>query len=110
VPVDRFDELAQRIAKRAMEDQAAGRPVRSDDLDPETVARRLQIAQTKLWPVVDHAGERGELVEVDAMGTPEEICETVQPLIAPEVGELRRHGGGANHEPRSPVMVRLSPQ
>jgi adenylate kinase len=112
VPVDRFDELAARIAGRAQAELAAGREARTDDLDPEAVEERLRLAQSKLSPVVDHFGERGELVEIDALGTPQEICDKVRSLVlglVPQVQNPQQFGGSVDHDTRS-FMVRLSAQ
>lgn len=112
VPADQFDELAERIAGRAQAEIDAGRDARSDDLDPQAVEKRLRIAQATLAPVVDHFGERGELVEIDAMDTPHEICAKVRLLVLgalPEVEQSQRSGGGMHHEPQS-FSMKLSPQ
>lgn len=74
VPPERFDELAHRIARRAVEDRKAGKKARPDDENPETVATRLANARGELLPVVDHFGERGELFTVDAMQDPMAIA------------------------------------
>jgi hypothetical protein len=82
-----------RIAGRAQEELDAGREARPDDLDPEAVEQRLRIAQSELSPVVDHFGERGELAEIDAMGTPDEICAQVRALVLGVVPQVERPSG-----------------
>lgn len=86
VPAEHFAVLAERMARRAMEDEAAGRPVRSDDKNPEAVENRLRIAKDTLGDIVGHFERRGELITVNALGDPREICAQVHGRLMDLIG------------------------
>ena len=62
-----------RIKKRARQDKEAGRPVRDDDLDEATIQQRLDTYHSQTATVLDYYKEQGNLVELDASKTAEEI-------------------------------------
>jgi adenylate kinase len=70
-----FELLFQRLAGRAA---AEGR---KDD-NPETVRERLRVYEAQTAPVVEHYRELGELVEVDGVGSMDEV-------FAPILGAVR---------------------
>jgi adenylate kinase len=63
--VDR-DELVARLINRASEQG------RSDDT-PETISRRMYVYQQQTAPVLDYYGSSGRVVEIDGLGTPDEV-------------------------------------
>lgn len=86
VPTEHFAVLAERMARRAAEDEAAGRPVRADDKNPEAVENRLRIAKDTLGDIVAHFEQRGELITVNALGDPREICAAVHERLMDLIG------------------------
>jgi adenylate kinase len=54
---------------------------REDDTE-ETVKERLRVYEENTAPVVQHYREEGVLVEVDGEGTPDEVFERVQAVVA----------------------------
>ncbi len=68
------DELARRMLERA---KIEGR---ADDT-PETIAQRMEVYREQTSPLLDYYRQRGKLVTIDGMGTPDEvfgrICEVV---------------------------------
>ena len=63
--VDR-DELVARLINRASEQG------RSDDT-PETISRRMDVYQQQTAPVLDYYRSSGRVVEIDGLGTPDEV-------------------------------------
>lgn len=60
------DEVVDRLRKRA---QIEGR---ADD-DPETVRHRIEVYRQTTKPVIDHYRQRGLVIDVDAVGSLEEV-------------------------------------
>jgi adenylate kinase len=54
-------------------DECGGELVQRDDDTEDTVRERLRVYAENTEPVVEHYRERGELVEVDGEGTPDEV-------------------------------------
>jgi len=54
---------------------------REDDTE-ETVTERLRVYEENTAPVVQHYRDEGVLVEVDGEGTPDEVFERVQAVVA----------------------------
>lgn len=67
--------IVERLAKRAAEEG------RSDD-DPETVRNRLAVYREQTAPVGDYYRDRERLVEVDGVGTIEEVSERIMGVLA----------------------------
>ncbi len=86
VPTKDFAVLADRMARRAAEDLAAGRPVRADDKNPEAVENRLRIAKDMLGDIVAHFEQRGELITINALSNPDEICAQVHERLMDLIG------------------------
>jgi adenylate kinase len=68
------DELVRRMVGRGV---AEGRP---DDTE-DTIRRRLAVYDAQTSPLLDFYRERGILVEVDGMGTPDEVTERIRSQI-----------------------------
>jgi adenylate kinase len=62
-------------------DACGGDLVQRDDDTEETVRERLRVYRENTAPVVDHYRERGDLVEVDGQGTPDEVFDAVVAAI-----------------------------
>lgn len=77
VPVE---EIVSRIEGRAKKAAEAGLPKRADD-DPEIVRERLRIYNETCAPLLDFYGKKGLLVNVTAMGAPQEVFETTLSLL-----------------------------
>lgn len=60
------DELVKRLINRASEQG------RSDDT-PETISRRMDVYQQQTAPVLDYYRSSGRIVEIDGLGTPDEV-------------------------------------
>lgn len=71
--VDR-DELVKRLLIRASEQG------RSDDT-PETIERRMNVYQEQTLPVLDHYRSSGRIVEIDGMGTPDDVFERLYSAV-----------------------------
>jgi adenylate kinase len=62
-------------------DECGGELVQRDDDTEETVRERLRVFHENTEPVVEHYRERGELVEVDGEGTPDEVFAAIADAI-----------------------------
>ena len=58
-------------------DDCGGELVQRDDDTEETVRERLRVYRENTEPVVEHYRERGELVEIDGEGTPDEVFDAI---------------------------------
>jgi adenylate kinase len=63
-------------------DYCGGELVQREDDRPESVRVRMEAYQQSTAPLTDHFRRQGLLIEVDAHGTPEEICERTLKLLA----------------------------
>jgi adenylate kinase len=63
-------------------DDCGGDLYQRDDDTEETVKERLRVYEENTAPVVQHYREEGVLVEVDGEGTPDEVFERVQAVVA----------------------------
>ena len=54
-------------------DDCGGELVQRDDDSEDTVRERLRVYRENTEPVVEHYRERGELVEIDGEGTPDDV-------------------------------------
>jgi adenylate kinase len=57
------------------------RLVQRDDDTEETVRERLRVYRENTRPVVEHYRERGELVEIDGEGTPDEVFTEIRAVV-----------------------------
>jgi adenylate kinase len=62
-------------------DECGGELVQRDDDTEETVRERLRVYSENTEPVVEHYRERGELVEVDGEGTPDEVFAAIADVV-----------------------------
>ena len=68
------DVIVERLLKRAeLED-------RSDD-NAETIRNRMRVYKERTSPLVKHYSKKGVLVEVDGMGTMDEVASRVQGVL-----------------------------
>ena len=77
------DELHRRLAERARTED------RPDDDDAEATSRRIDSYLRDTRPLVDYYLRRGLLVQVDAMGSVEQVTERIAGELAARV---REHG------------------
>jgi adenylate kinase len=56
-------------------DVCGGRVVQRADDTEDAINRRLDLYETQTWPLIDFYRQRGELVQVDGVGTPDEVLE-----------------------------------
>jgi adenylate kinase len=75
------DELHRRLAERA---KVQGR---SEDDDADAIRRRIESYLTDTRPLADYYLRRGLLVEVDAMGSVEQVTERIADGLAARVRE-----------------------
>jgi adenylate kinase len=68
------DELLARLAGRAREEG------RSDDTE-QTVRHRLEVFQSRTYPLLDYYRRRGILVRIDAVGPVDAITERITALL-----------------------------
>jgi adenylate kinase len=68
--------LVGRIAKRAEETKAAGKPVRKDD-DPAVFPERLREYYKKTAPLIGYYYAKGQLKQVDGMASIDDVTEQI---------------------------------
>lgn len=72
--------LVGRIAKRAEETRAAGKPVRKDD-DPSVFPERLREYYKKTAPLVGYYYAKGLLRQVDGMADMDSVTESIESIL-----------------------------
>jgi adenylate kinase len=65
-------------------DECGGELVQRDDDTEDTVRERLRVYRENTEPVVEHYRERGELVEIDGEGTPDEVFDEIADAVEDE--------------------------
>jgi adenylate kinase len=73
-------ELLKRLLGRS---QMEGRP----DDTPRTIAHRMQVYESQTLPLTDYYQRRGQLVVLDAMGTPDDVFARVRRSIQERLPE-----------------------
>lgn len=74
------NELIARIAKRAEEARAAGKPVRKDD-DPAVVPERLREYYKKTAALVGYYYAKGMLTQLDGMAGIDQVTEQIEATL-----------------------------
>jgi adenylate kinase len=72
--------LVGRIAKRAEETKAAGKPVRKDD-DPAVFPERLREYYKKTAPLVGYYYAKGLLKQLDGMASIDDVTEAIEAVL-----------------------------
>ena len=72
--------LVGRIAKRAEETKAAGKPVRKDD-DPAVFPERLREYYKKTAPLIGYYYAKGLLKQVDGMADVDDVTRQIGDLL-----------------------------
>jgi adenylate kinase len=72
--------LVGRIAKRAEETRAAGKPVRKDD-DPAVFPERLREYYKKTAPLIGYYYAKGLLMQLDGMASIDEVTKEIEALL-----------------------------
>jgi adenylate kinase len=72
--------LVGRIAKRAEETKAAGKPVRKDD-DPAVFPERLREYYKKTAPLIGYYYAKGQLRQVDGMADIDSVTQQIDHLL-----------------------------
>jgi adenylate kinase len=72
--------LVERIAKRAEETKAAGKPIRKDD-DPAVVPERLREYYKKTAPLIGYYYAKGLLKQVDGMAGIDAVTGQVEKIL-----------------------------
>ncbi len=72
--------LVGRIAKRAEETKAAGKPVRKDD-DPAVFPERLREYYKKTAPLIGYYYAKGQLRQVDGMADIDSVTQQIDDLL-----------------------------
>ncbi len=62
-------------------DECGGELVQRDDDTEETVRERLRVFEENTAPVIEFYDERGDLVEVDGVGSPDEVWERLESAV-----------------------------
>lgn len=62
-------------------DECGGSLVQREDDTEQTVRERLRVYREETDPVVEHYRERGQVIEVDGEGTPEEVFERIREAL-----------------------------
>ena len=65
-------------------DECGGELIHREDDTEETARERLQVFYDNTEPVVEHYRERGELVEIDGEGTPDEVFDDIVDAVDDE--------------------------
>lgn len=73
-------ELVARIAKRAEETRAAGKPVRADD-DPAKVPVRLREYYRNTAPLTGYYYAKGLLVQLDGMADIDSVTDAIEDVL-----------------------------
>ena len=73
--------LVGRIAKRAEETKAAGKPVRKDD-DPDVFPERLREYYKKTAPLIGYYYAKGLLEQVDGMADIDSVTKEIEAVLA----------------------------
>ncbi|AUV82698.1 adenylate kinase [Salinigranum rubrum] len=71
-------------AEEGVCDACGGELVQRDDDSEDTVRERLRVYYENTEPVVEHYRERGELVEIDGEGTPDEVFDEIVDAVDDE--------------------------
>jgi adenylate kinase len=71
-------------AEEGVCDACGGELVQRDDDSEDTVRERLRVYSENTEPVVEHYRERGELVEIDGEGTPDEVFDDIVDAVDDE--------------------------
>jgi adenylate kinase len=77
--------LVGRIAKRAEETKAAGKPVRKDD-DPAVFPERLREYYKKTAPLIGYYYAKGQLKQVDGMAEIDSVTAEVEKILGAAKG------------------------
>ena len=72
--------LVGRIAKRAEETKAAGKPVRKDD-DPAVFPERLREYYKKTAPLIGYYYAKGLLKQLDGMASIDDVTEQIEAVL-----------------------------
>ncbi len=72
--------LVGRIAKRAEETKAAGKPVRKDD-DPAVFPERLREYYKKTAPLIGYYYAKGQLKQVDGMASIDDVTKEIEAVL-----------------------------
>ena len=72
--------LVGRIAKRAEETKAAGKPVRKDD-DPAVFPERLREYYKKTAPLIGYYYAKGLLKQLDGMASIDDVTEEIEAVL-----------------------------
>lgn len=75
------EAIKARIAKRAVETEAAGGTVRPDD-KPEVVAKRLDTYREQTAPVSDYYAQSGRLKAIDGMAPIEAVAQSIDAALS----------------------------
>ena len=67
-------ELITRMLRRA----AAERRV---DDNPQTIAQRMEVYRKQTTPLLEYYRDRGLLVSIDALGTPDEVFDRIKQAV-----------------------------
>jgi adenylate kinase len=62
-------------------DECGGELVQRDDDTEETVRERLRVFEENTAPVIEFYDERGDLIEVDGIGSPDEVWERLESAV-----------------------------
>lgn len=73
--------LVGRIAKRAEDTKAAGKPVRKDD-DPAVFPERLREYYKKTAPLIGYYYAKGQLKQVDGMADIDSVTKEIEAVLA----------------------------
>ncbi|MCX7599981.1 MAG: adenylate kinase [Armatimonadetes bacterium] len=66
--------------------KCGGEVYQRDDDKPEAIRERLRVYHAQTAPLIEYYRQRGQLVEVEASGTPEEVGEVVMAALVRPVG------------------------
>ena len=83
--------LVGRIAKRAEETKAAGKPVRKDD-DPAVFPERLREYYKKTAPLIGYYYAKGLLKQLDGMASIDDVTEQIEAVLK-KAGKMAKTNG-----------------
>lgn len=76
-----YNLLTQPPKRDEICDQCGTPLVRRPDDEPETIRRRLEVYRAQTEPLIEYYREKGLLIEVDGVGSTEEIARRIQAVI-----------------------------
>jgi adenylate kinase len=73
-----YNTLTNPPKRAGIDDEDGGPLVQREDDQRETVAKRLEVYNTRTKPLIDYYRKSGKLVEVDALGSVDDVADRIE--------------------------------